>query len=210
MRLKLSYLDPSNQQPQEITVNTPVAIGSDLDRLPTQIKSQNVAPVLVSNASISPYHALVDERQGKIIVIDTASDRPIGVSKNRFTVGKVKFSFEILPESVIGGGSFNTNRQAGDRCQKMVGFLFKRRCDRTSPIDCPHCNDAGEDLNDYESDYVYYENYGNYDTWGYIYYRDRHYYHYDYNNRRVEFTEADNAAFESEGDYDFERDYSAS
>lgn len=204
MKLKLIY------QSNEVVVNTPVAIGSDMSHLPSEIEGKKVASIVVFDASISPYHALVDERQGRIVVIDVAGDRPIGVSKNRFTIGEVKFTFEILPESVTGGDSFNTNDEDDDKCQKMVGFLFKRRCDRTSPIGCPHCNDVGENLNDYESDYVYYENYGNYDTWGYTYYRDRHYYHYDCDNRRVEFTEADNVAFESEGDYDFERDYSAS
>ena len=47
-------------------------------------------------------------------------------------------------------------------------------------------------------------------TTGHTYYRDRFHYHYDCDQRRVEFTEADNMAFESEGNQDFEQDYSAS
>lgn len=211
MKLKLTYLDVETQKLAEIVVNTPVAIGCDIGELPAKIDGQDVAHVLVFDASITAYHALVRDKQGQIIISDVESDRPIGVSKDRFKVGQVKFTFEVLePELVIGGDTFNRAGNDSNKCQKMVGFLFKRPCDRTISIGCPHCNDAGEDLDDYESDYVYYENYGNYDSWGHTYYRDRHYYHYDYNNRRVEFTEADNVAFESEGEGDFEQDYSAS
>ncbi len=218
MRIKLTYTDIATQKPQEIVVNTPVAIGWDIGELPTKIQGRDVAHVLIFDDSIAAYHALVEERKGQIIVKDMESDRPIGVSKNRFTVGEIKFTFEVLsevlePASVVGGGSFDRVdglSNDSNKCQKMVGFLVKRPCDRTSPIGCPHCNDGEDDLNDYDSDYVYYENYGSYNDWGHTYYRDRHYYHYDYDNRRVEFTEADNVAFETEGDRDFEQDYSAS
>jgi len=213
--IKLSYTDIATQKPEEIVVNTPVAIGCDIGQLPTKLEGQDVAHVLVFDASIAPYHALIREIEGRIVVRDVERDRPIGVSKDRFKVGEVRFAFEVLNEvlpevATVGGGTFNRVVDNSHKCKKMVGFLFKRPCDRTSTIGCPHCNDGGEDLNDYESDYVYYENYGDYNDWGHTYYRDRHYYHYDSNHRRVEFTEADNAAFESEGDRDFEQDYSAS
>lgn len=206
MKLKLTYLDTATQKSKELVVKTPVAIGCDFGVLPAEIDRQAVSHVLVSDASINSYHALIAERQGRIVVTDVYNNCPVGISKNRFTIGEVKFDFEIVDE--VSESELLSN--SANKCQKMVGFLFKRPCDRISSIDCPHCNSDGNDLDDYESDYVYYENYGNYHDWGYTYYRDRHYYHYDCDNRRVEFTEADNVAFEEEGDRDFERDYSAS
>ena len=211
MKLKLTFLDLVTQQPKEIMVNTPVAIGCDIGAMPTEVDQQDITHVLVFDASINTYHALVRERKEKIVVTDTSLNRPIGVSKNRFTVGGVKFTFEVLePELETSNHHSQTISNSSNQCEKMVGFLFKRPCDRTSSVDCPHCNNVEDELNDYASDYVYYENFGNYDAWGHTYYRDRHYYHYDSNHRSVEFTEADNVAFESEGDRDFEQDYSAS
>ena len=209
MKLKLTYLNPANQESQEVVVNTPVAIGWDVEELPIELAGQEVSRVLVSDDSISPYHALVEDRQGQIIVKDVEHNCPIGISKNRFTVGKIKFTFVELSPEIAAEDAAPSAENSSDKCQKMVGFLFKRPCDRTSSLGCPHCNTL-DNVEDYASDYVYYENYGRYDTWGHTYYRDRHYYHYDYDRRRVEFTEADNVAFESESDRDFERDYSAS
>ncbi len=52
--------------------------------------------------------------------------------------------------------------------------------------------------------------YPGYNRWGRRYYRDRVYYRYDCDNRNVEFTEADNVAFQEEYDSDFEQNFSAS
>lgn len=97
-------------------------------------------------------------------------------------------------------------------CDRKVGFLFKRRCDRTTALGCPYCRDGQIDHDPYVYDYELYPGYGTYrpGNWGYEYYRDRAYYCYNRESRNVDFTEADAASFENESDTDYEMNFGAS
>lgn len=99
-------------------------------------------------------------------------------------------------------------------CDRKVGFLFKRRCGRTTTEGCPDCRNGQlePNRNRYEDDYAYYPDYGRYGRgyWGYGYYHNRHHYYYDPHTRNVDFNESDTASFEQEGDQDFEMDLDAS
>lgn len=107
------------------------------------------------------------------------------------------------------------SRSSGEwMCDRTIGFLFKRRCDRTSALGCPYCRDGQSKLDQdpYVLDYVLYPNFGTYrpGSWGYEYYRDRAYYCYNRESRNVDFTEADAASFEEELDTDYEMNFGAS
>ncbi|BDM82218.1 hypothetical protein AM10699_50820 [Acaryochloris marina MBIC10699] len=99
-------------------------------------------------------------------------------------------------------------------CDRKIGFLFKRNCDRTTALGCPYCLDGQSKLNQdpYWLDYDLYPGYGTYrpGSWGYEYYRDRAYYCYNRESRNVDFTEADAASFEEELDTDYEMNFGAS
>lgn len=99
-------------------------------------------------------------------------------------------------------------------CDRQVGFLFKRRCGRTTRAGCPFCKGGRVQDNDpyFYEDYDYYPGYGSYHRggWGYPYYSNRDLYYYDRERGMMDFTEADAAAFESEGDQDYEMDMGAS
>ena len=99
-------------------------------------------------------------------------------------------------------------------CNRKVGFLFKRRCERTTTSGCPDCRNGqiDPDQDPYADDYAYYPNYGyyGYGAWGNSYYRDRDYYSYNASTRNVDFNESDAASFEREGDQDYEMDLDAS
>lgn len=99
-----------------------------------------------------------------------------------------------------------------DGCDRMVGFLFKRRCDRTSREGCPHCHGGRVYDDPYFYEYDYYPGYSNYGrgSWGHSYYSHRDYYYYDHNRGQVDFTQADAAAFDTEADQDYEMDMGAS
>lgn len=103
---------------------------------------------------------------------------------------------------------------ADGRCQHKVGFLFKRRCDRTTTAGCRDCRNGQIDpgRSRYRDDYAYYPGYGHYGHghWGHRYYHDRHHYYYDPHSRRTDFNESDAASFEDEGDQDYEMDLDAS
>lgn len=98
-------------------------------------------------------------------------------------------------------------------CDRKVGFLFKRRCGRTSRVGCPYCED-GQSTNDpyFYTEYNAYPGYGIYQRgyWGHDYYAHRYSSGYYSNQGRADFTEADAAAFESENDRDYEMDMGAS
>lgn len=107
------------------------------------------------------------------------------------------------------------NRSSGEWvCDRKVGFLFKRTCDRTTALGCPYCRDGQSKLDQdpYWLDYDLYPGYGIYrpGSWGYEYYRDRAYYCYNRESRNVDFTEADAASFEEELDTDYEMNFGAS
>lgn len=99
-------------------------------------------------------------------------------------------------------------------CDRKVGFLFKRTCDRTTALGCPYCCDGQSKLDQdpYGLDYDLYPNFGTYrpGSWGYEYYRDRAYYCYNRESRNVDFTEADATSFEEELDTDYEMNFGAS
>ncbi len=107
-----------------------------------------------------------------------------------------------LSSSTPTGGNMAGNW----RCDRKVGFLFKRPCERTTPQGCPHCRNGQVTNDPYFYDYDLYPNYGRYGRgyWGYSYYRDRDRYSYNRDSRNVDFTEADAASFEDETDTDYE------
>ncbi len=117
--------------------------------------------------------------------------------------------------SAAGAGS-NPSEQFGPdgTCDRKVGFLFKRRCGRTTTEGCEYCQNGRQPAgyNPYADDYGLFPGYGYYGHhhWGYNYYSNRDRYHYDSDSRRVDFTEADGESFEDEADQGYEMDLEAS
>ena len=112
------------------------------------------------------------------------------------------------------GGSASGFFGPDGACTRKVGFLFKRRCGRTTTQGCPDCKNGQVDPNRdlYREDYSYYPGYGRYGRghWGHDYYHHRDRYHYDPHSRHVDFNESDAASFAEEGDRDYEMDLDAS
>ncbi len=102
----------------------------------------------------------------------------------------------------------------GQVCTRMVGFLFKRPCNRTNPIGCRYCNggNLGDDDDPYFRERSFYSGYGSYrrGCWGNRYYSNRDRYYYDPDRRDVDFTEADTDTLTNEADTDYEQDMGAS
>ena len=117
--------------------------------------------------------------------------------------------------SAAGAGSTASEQFGPDgTCDRKVGFLFKRRCGRTTTAGCEYCENGRQpaDYNPYADDYGLFPGYGYYGHhhWGYHYYSNRDRYHYDPDSRRVDFTEADGESFEDEADQGYEMDLEAS
>lgn len=97
-------------------------------------------------------------------------------------------------------------------CDRQVGFLFKRRCGRTTAAGCTYCQNGRVEQDPYFYDYDLYPGYGQYSRgyWGHAYYANRDRYTYNSETRRMDFTEADAASLEEEADTDYELDMGAS
>ncbi len=123
-------------------------------------------------------------------------------------------TLETEPASIGIASSVPAGFGADGTCDRKVGFLFKRRCGRTTTEGCPDCRNGqlAPDHDLYADDYAYYPSYGNYRRgyWGSEYYYNRDRYYYDPNTRNVDFNESDAASFAQEGDNDYEMDLDAS
>ena len=113
--------------------------------------------------------------------------------------------------AMMGGAGGMGNGQV---CTRMVGFLFKRRCNRTNPMGCRYCDGGrrGDDDDPYFHERSFYPGYGSYrrGCWGSRYYNNRDRYYYDPDRRDVDFTEADADTLTNETDTDYEQDMGAS
>jgi hypothetical protein len=204
VQIKLIWDDPASGDRRQPTLETPIAIGSQFDQMPASIQDKRVSRMVIADPQISPYHATVEEVNEELIVSDRNSDAGTFVNNVR------------LPSSTLFDGDRlrlgNTEIQIRignlideTGCDRMVGFLFKRRCGRTESINCPYCQGHTSDRDPYADDYAYYRGFGSYDSWGRQYYLNRDTYYYDSTTDSVAFTEADGVAFEEEMDSDFER-----
>jgi hypothetical protein len=204
VQIQLSWIDSNTGERRQPLLETPVAIGREFSQMPQQSNAERVSRVVIQNDLIADYHALIDWQNQELIIIDQNTSSGIKINGVQLTNGSLRDGDRLeigLCEIVV-----NFTVSSTTECDRMVGFLFKRRCGRTEKTGCPHCNES------YQDDYAYYGEYGNYRSgnWGHNYYEDRDRYCYDPETGNVDFTEADSVSLENESDADFERNMGAS
>lgn len=202
MHIQLSWIDPNTEERREPLFTTPVAIGRKFEEMPAEINGEPVSRLVIPDDLVAGYHVLIAWRNQQLIVI--AQNQNMGMKINGLQ--KNNASLKDGDRLQVGSCEIVVNLAATTVCDRMVGFLFKRRCDRTDNTGCPYCDQS------YEEDYAFYADYGNYRSggWGYSYYDQRDYYFYDHYTGNVNFTEADAVSLERESDADFEYDMGAS
>lgn len=220
MQIQLSWNDPIAGL-QQSQLATPIAIGSNPTVLPQAVNGQAVSPLLLAGHNVAAYHALIEERDGEISITDQGSSSGSQVNGvalpsstlvagDRLTIG----DYTMTVQFGSSPASRSSANEAAVGCDRQVGFLFKRRCGRTSTSGCPHCDEgrAADDYDPYFYEHNYYPGYGLYTRgyWGSNYYYERDRYSYDPDTRSIDFTEADAEAFEQEGDMDYEQSFDAS
>lgn len=212
LQLQLSYTDPVTRQFQQSMLETPIAIGRDPSLLPNVAYGRSVTKLVLDDPQVASYHALIAEDNHRLLV--TAQRRcslqvnsvemADGALNNgdSLSIGSITIQIQTRVAATIG--------ETG--CDHQVGFLFKRRCGRTSSEGCPHCDSGRQTKYPFLDDYSHYPSYGTYrqGSWGDSYYSDRDRYHYNSASGNVNFTDADNAALIKEADADFEQDLGAS
>jgi FHA domain len=202
LQIQLSWLDPNSEERREPLLEIPVAIGRAFSEMPQQINQQKVSRIVMQDDLIADYHALIDWQNQELIITDQNTSNGIKINGAQVTDGILKDGDRIT----IGACEILVNFTATPwECDRMVGFLFKRRCGRTDKTGCPDCHPV------YEDDYAFYSEYGNYRSgWGRDYYDGRDRYSYDPETGDVDFTEADAVSLEAQRDADFESDMGAS
>jgi hypothetical protein len=203
LQIQLSWIDPNTEERREPLLEIPVAIGREFQEMPQESDGQRVSRVVIQDDAIADYHALIDWQNQELTISDQNSGSGIKINGVQLNSASLRNGDRIEIGSCEIVVSFTATAW---KCDRMVGFLFKRPCGRTDRIDCPDCN------NSYDNDYAYYSEYGYYRSgnWGSSYYDDRDRYSYDPETGNVDFTEADAISLENEQDEDFEQDMGAS
>jgi FHA domain len=202
LQIQLSWIDPNSEERREPLLETPVAIGRLFSEMPQQIDEQRVSRITIQDDLIADYHALIDWQNQELIITDQNTSSGVKINGVQITGGILTDGDRIT----IGACEIVVHFTATAwECDRMVGFLFKRRCGRTDRTGCADCEQS------YENDYAFYSEYGNYHSgWGRDYYDDRDRYSYDPETGNVDFTEADAVSLEAQRDADFESDMGAS
>lgn len=205
MQVQCIYFDPNLNHQRELIFETPIAIGSDPSRMPERLDQQQVSQWVLNFPEVADYHLLINAVNQTLQGI--AQNAPNGIIINgvqqlaktcilvegdRLQVGEIEIQ---VFTSVVPNRQLQASTPTPQVCNRLIGFLFPRRCTRVSPVGCPHCDEGRLSDNSYES------------------YSERTWYQETSSDVRdtgtIDFTEADAAALETT-DIDFEEDLGAS
>lgn len=225
MEFQLIRTNLATGESQTSTVETPVALGREIALMPGVQAGEHVTRIALEDDQVADYHALIIEQDRELHVIDQSQGRGLRVNGvvmpesslqegDRVQIGSYDLQIQLQLAAVGATSQPSSASQFNEQgeCDRMVGFLFKRRCGRTSQIGCPYCHGGHVNEDPYFYERSYYSGYGSYQHgyWGSTYYANRDTYYYNTETRSVDFTDADSASFERELDTDYERDMGAS
>ncbi|MDM9384398.1 FHA domain-containing protein [Chlorogloeopsis sp. ULAP01] len=208
--LELSWIDPNTEERRQPSLETPVAIGKEFTQMPQESNGKRISRIVIKDDLIADYHALINWQDDELIITDQNTKNGIKINGIQLTYAKLQNGDRIQ----IGTCEIVVNfvKPAVVECDRMIGFLFKRRCGRTDRTDCLYCTQEYENNHPYYYDYTYYDGYGVYRSgyWGSDYYSELDRYCYSPETGNVDFTEADCVSLEEERDGDFEINMGAS
>ncbi|PSB04106.1 FHA domain-containing protein [Merismopedia glauca] len=217
MQIQLVWTDITTGKQFNPTLETPITLGKNFQGMPAEMSGKRVSRIVLSDPTVAGYHALIDESQGELLVINqnpNATTLINGVSLpsstivdgDRLQIGA--FEIQVFLTATAPQNSGNTTQW---KCDRNLGFLIPKPCGRTDPTGCPHCH-GNPNQPDVYYERSYYPDYGNYNRgyWGHNYYSQRDYYSYNSNTGNVDFTEADANSVAMENDTDYELDMGAS
>jgi hypothetical protein len=213
MQLQLIWKDELSHKIRQPILETPITLGSEFAAMPDFLEDIRVSRIVIYDETVLPYHVLIEEINGQIIVSDQSNSKGIFINNiqlpsstlfdgDKIRLGNIEIEIKLEINTQI-------TKENDNQCENMLGFLVKRRCLNSKAVGSNYCEQCQSQLNAYEQDYNYYPDYGRYDSWGSHYYHNRSSY-YDNDADNVAFTEGDAVAFESEMDQDFEQDMGAS
>ncbi|NES97772.1 MAG: FHA domain-containing protein [Desertifilum sp. SIO1I2] len=72
--IQLSWQDPETGELQQPTLQLPIALGRELEKLPTTLGDRAVSRVVLNNKQVSRFHALIDLSGQQIIFTDRSAN----------------------------------------------------------------------------------------------------------------------------------------
>lgn len=74
VRIQLSWQDPNTGELQQPILQLPIAIGRELEHLPTTLDDQSVSRLVLNNKQVSRFHALISASGQQIILNDRSAN----------------------------------------------------------------------------------------------------------------------------------------
>ncbi|MBD1923686.1 FHA domain-containing protein [Microcoleus sp. FACHB-831] len=73
IQIQLSWEEPATGERREPTLSLPIALGREFNQMPEEVGGRRVARIILNSLEVSRFHALIDEGQGGLVVIDQNS-----------------------------------------------------------------------------------------------------------------------------------------
>ncbi|MFW6359956.1 MAG: FHA domain-containing protein [Chroococcales cyanobacterium] len=89
-QIQVSWDDPATENFRNPTLNLPIAFGREFNEMPAEIEGKRVSRMVLNSLEVSRYHALLDEENGSIVVLDQNSRNGLyinGQLQKRATLG---------------------------------------------------------------------------------------------------------------------------
>jgi pSer/pThr/pTyr-binding forkhead associated (FHA) protein len=83
MQISLTWEDPATGAYRTPVLNTPIAIGREFSQLPAEIDGKRVSRIQLEGSQTSRFHALLDEDNGRLLVIDQNSSNGVEINNVR-------------------------------------------------------------------------------------------------------------------------------
>jgi len=142
--VQLSWLEINTNQQQSLQLSLPIALGKEQTSLPNDLDGNQVSPLVLSDRSVSRYHALLVFEQGNVVVVDQNStngvlvngallERGMGLrrvlaSGDRLTIGRyeiaIAFDLPSTSQTIITGSPHNSSSNTVKLSSSVPTILF--------------------------------------------------------------------------------------
>jgi pSer/pThr/pTyr-binding forkhead associated (FHA) protein len=100
VQIRLVWEDPVTGESKEPLLTVPIALGREFERLPDSLEGQRVCRIVLNSLEVSRYHASIELRQDKLIIIDRGSSNGIVIN------GQKQIQSQIEPGDTIQIGNY--------------------------------------------------------------------------------------------------------
>lgn len=215
MKIKLIWTDIQTGQIRETIQQTPIALGRGFSQMPSVIDGKTVVRIVFVDPAVSIFHALFDEENGELVIIDQKStngtfvnglqqDKCQVLEQDTIQIGLYQIQVEILGDPHTAVQTYHYSSKPLKSSKSEGDQDFEKPCfsqDRSSSNYSNQFFDADSNLDNTNTEPGF--SYSDYSSE----YSGDESFNYQQN---IDFTEADSQSLEVETDTNFEQDMGAS